>query len=98
MKKYYSDYIRHCTRRYFDLASAPSVLSDRVEYNNYVSVSNVISKHEVAVQNLLRYVYTSETVQTGVNTYCKQQSRKAEEIWYIIQSYEKEVAIERGLL
>lgn len=98
MKKFYSDYIRHCTKQYFNLASAPSAINDRVTYNNYVSVANVLERYDTQTTNLLRFVYTGESIQKAVDEYASRARCKSEQIWYIVQTYEKEVAIERGLL
>lgn len=98
MKKYYSDYVRHCTRQYYNLQSAPSAINDRVTFNNYISVSNVLDKYTTADQVLLKSIYTSESMQKSVEQYAFKMGVKSEQIWYIIQTYEKLVAIERGLL
>ena len=98
MRKYYSDYVRHCTKLYFNLEATPSAISDRVVYNNYVSVSNVLDRYDTATINLIRFVYTSESIVKAVDEFALKSKAKPETLWYIIQTYEKDVAIERGLL
>lgn len=98
MRKFYSDYVRHCTKFYFRSENTPSPLTSRVDYNNYASVSNVLAKYDKEVICMLRSVYTAEAVPRAVDEYAKLRKKKSEEVWYLIQKYEREVATERGLL
>lgn len=99
MRKYYSDYVRHCARLYFNQEVMPSPLAERVRYNNYIAVSNVLDRYDTDTKLFLRLIYTSEenlpkiVERTAINKGCK-----TEALWYIIQTFEKDVAIERGLL
>lgn len=99
MRKYYSDYVRHCARLYFSIDAMPSPLQDKVRYNNYIAVSNVLDRYEKDTTLFLRLIYTSEenlpkmVERMAINNGCK-----TEALWYIIQTFEKDVAIERGLL
>lgn len=97
MKKFYSEYVGHCARFYFSKADTPSV-NDRVNYNNFISVSNVLSKYDTERQNLLRFIYTSPSLIRAVHEYSATKNMNSEEVWYIIMNFEKEVAKERGLL
>lgn len=98
MRKYYSEFVKHCARFYFASSAMPSSLSDRVNYNNYVSVSNVLAKYDTDTQNIIRQAYTTDYITKTVESIARQRSCNSEQIWYIIQKFEREVAIERGLL
>lgn len=98
MRKYYSEFVKHCARFYFSAPAMPNSLSDRVNYNNYVSVSNVLAKYEKDAQNIIRQAYTTDYITKTVENIAKQRSCTSESVWYIIQKFEKDVAIERGLL
>ena len=98
MRKYYSDFVRHCTRFYFSRDLLPNPVTENVNYNNYVAVSNVLDRYQTEVFNMLRFVYTSESMPSAVNQYAKDNGCRTEEVWYNIQRYEKEVATERGLI
>ena len=98
MRKHYSDYVRHCTRLYFNTDTTPNPLNDKVKYNNYISVSNVLDRYDSKTACMLREVYTSEIIPKAVDKYATKEGCKSEEIWYMIQRYEKDVAVERGLL
>lgn len=98
MRKYYSDFVRHCTRFYFSRTSVPNPTSDRVNYNNYISVSNVLDRYTSEAFNLIRRVYEAESMPKEVTAYAKDNRCTTEEVWYTVQRYEKEVAIERGLV
>ena len=99
MRKYYSDFVRHCARLYFNTDAMPSPLQDKVRYNNYIAVSNVLDRYEKDTTLFLRLIYTSEenlpkiVERTAINKECK-----SEALWYIIQTFERDVAVERGLL
>lgn len=97
MKKFYSDYVGHCSRYYFSTDETPSV-NDRVNYNNFISVSNVLAKYDTAKENLIRFVYTSVTIMKGVQDYAFKNNLRNEEVWYVVMNFEKDVATERGLL
>lgn len=97
MKKFYSEYVGHCARFYFSKADTPSV-NDRVNYNNFISVSNVLSKYDTEKQNLLRFIYTSPSVIHAVHEYSASKGVTNEEVWYAISAFERDVAQERGLL
>ena len=97
MKKYYSEYVGHCARFYFSKSDTPSV-SDRVNYNNFISVSNVLSKYDTERQNMLRFIYTSPSVIRAVHEYSGSKGIPSEEVWYAISAFERDVATERGLL
>lgn len=98
MRKFYSEYVKHCARFFFTRDFPPSSVENRVDYNNYVSVSNVLSRYDARFVNIVRLAYTSPTIQEAVNEYSVKNNCTREELWYIIQKFEKEVAIERGLL
>ena len=98
MRKYYSDFVRHCTRMYFDIDSIPSPIVERVKYNNYSAVSNVLDKYDTATVMFIKQVYMSENITRTVQEIAVRKGCKTEALWYTIQGYEKEVAIERGLL
>lgn len=99
MRKYYSDYIRHCTRLYFNSDAMPSPIAERVKYNNYIAVSNVLDRYDKDTTLFLRTIYTSEeNLPKNVERTAISKGCKTEALWYIIQTFEKDVAIERGLL
>lgn len=98
MRKYYSDYVRHCARYYFSKELIPKPLEERVNYNNYISVANVLDRYSVEVFNMLKFIYTSEMIPRAVDKYASETGFKTEEIWYNIQRFERDVAVERGLL
>ena len=98
MRKYYSDYVRHCTRYYFYQEKAPSPISDRVSYNNYAAVSNVLGKNPPEVVGMIRMLYQADSMVQAVEDYSKISNIKIPVIWHTVQNYEKEVAIERGLI
>lgn len=99
MRKYYSDFVSHCARLYFNTDTIPSPLADKVKYNNFIAVSNVLDGYSTEDVVFLRRVYTSEdslpknVERTAINRGCK-----SEALWYIIQTFERDVAVERGLL
>ena len=97
MRKYYSDLVRHCTRFYFSKESAPSALTSRADYNNYISVANVLDKYSLEEKLILKQVYQSESTIRAVNA-IRNEKWNTESIWYLIQKYEREVAMERGIL
>lgn len=98
MRKYYSDFVRHCTRHYFSTEDTPSILTSRGQYNNYISVSNVLSHYDPEKVIMIKYIYTSDSTAKAVSEISRSRHINSEEIWYIIQTYEREVAIERGIL
>lgn len=98
MRKYYSDFVRHCTRLYFDLEATPSPIVERVKYNNYIAVSNVLDKYDTETVLFLKQAYSSDNFTKIVQQIAIKNGCKTEALWYTIQAYEKEVAIERGLL
>lgn len=98
MRKYYSDFVRHCTKFFFSRDSIPNPLTEKVNYNNYISVSNVLDRYKTEVFNMIRFVYTSDAIPRAVDEYSRLNNVTREEMWYTVQKYEKEVAIERGLL
>ena len=98
MKKYYSEYIGHCARFYFRTERVPLPTENRVDYNNYISISNVLDRYDSSKINLLRFIYTADNIPAAVNEYCVGNRMNREEVWYTIQKFEKEVAIERGIL
>lgn len=98
MRKFYSDYVKHCTRFYFKAEALPSPINNKVDYNNYVSVSNVLDKYDKTTIALLRTVYSYDIFPKGVEEYATKHGIKSDAIWFIVQKYEKDVAIERGLL
>jgi hypothetical protein len=99
MRKYYSDYVRHCARLYFSIDAMPSPLQDKVRYNNYIAVSNVLDRYDKDTTLFLRLIYTSEeNLPKMVERMAISKGCKTEALWYIIQTFEKDVATERGLL
>ncbi len=98
MKKYYSDYVGHCARFYFNTDTTPSPVEKKVEYNNYVAVSNVLDRYEKDVALMIRYAYTSESIPKAIGEISARKKCKPEAVWYTIQTFEKDVATERGLL
>lgn len=98
MRKYYSDYIRHCTRFYFYIEKSPSEIKDKVSYNNYVAVSNILSDYPTATVNMLRTLYLADSMVQAVNEYSDLTKMPTQQIWHTVQNYEKQVAIERGLV
>lgn len=99
MRKYYSDYVRHCARLYFSIDAMPSPLQDKVRYNNYIAVSNVLDRYDTDTKLFLRLIYTSEeNLPKMVGRMAINKGCKTEALWYIIQTFEKDVATERGLL
>ena len=98
MKKYYSDFVGHCARHYFNTDTTPNPVTQKVDYNNYVAVSNVLDRYDKAIAQMIRYVYTAESIPKAVTEISTRKMCKPEVIWYTIQTFEKDVAIERGLL
>lgn len=98
MRKYYSDFVRHCTRLYFDLEVSPSPIVERAKYNNYIAVSNVLDHYDAETVLFLKQAYSSDNFTKTVQAIAVKKGCKTEALWYTIQAYEKEVAIERGLL
>ena len=98
MRKYYSDYVKHCTRFYFKTEAMPSPINSKVDYNNYVSVSNVLDKYDKSTISMLRTIYAYEIFPKGVDEYSAKNGIDRDTIWNIIQKYEQDVARERGLL
>ena len=98
MKKYYSEYVGHCARFYFRTDRIHSPSESRVDYNNFISVSNVLDRYDAKICNLLRFVYTADKLLEAVSEYSFKNNTSREEVWYTIQKFEKEVAVERGLL
>lgn len=99
MRKYYSDFVRHCARLYFSLDAIPSPLQDKIKYNNYIAVSNVLDRYETDTKLFLRLIYTSEeNLPKNVERTAIKKGCKTEALWYIIQTFERDVAVERGLL
>ena len=57
MKKYYSDYVGHCARHYFNSDTMPSPVNNKVSYNNYIAVSegvtwaSITASDTIAIRN-----------------------------------------------
>lgn len=98
MRKHYSDYVRYCTRLYFNLESSPSPIVERVKYNNYISVSNVLDHYDTETILFLKQAYSSENLTKTITEVAVKKGCKPDALWFTIQNYEREVAIERGLL
>lgn len=98
MKKYYSDYVGHCARLYFNSDTMPSPVNNKVSYNNYIAVSNALDKYEKDQALVIRFVYTADSLPKAVNEICINRGLKTEAVWYMIQAFERDVALERGLI
>jgi len=97
MRKYYSDFVAHCTRYYFSTEVTPTPQM-RVEYNNYIAVANVLNGYDLPTQQTIRQLYTADCMSDEANKIAVKLSLKPQNIWYIVSQFERSVAKERGLI
>lgn len=94
--KYYVPYVRHCVRYYLANRERPA-FDNPVSQSNWESVDKTLSQFETQEQQILKAAYRDGLTDTAVYTVSDNYRIPHTKVWVLINQFEKEVAINRGL-
>lgn len=94
--KYYVPYVRHCVRYYLANRERPA-FDNPVSQSNWESVDKTLSQFETQERQILEDAYRDGLTDTAVYTVSDRYRIPHTMVWVLINQFEKEVAINRGL-
>ena len=98
IKPYYSDYVRHAIRFYARYLK-PDRFKNKVDQSNWYACHNVIKSYTDTEKDILVYVYGAyDTIGDNVYAMANKHHISQNLIWDLMKEFERQVAIERGLL
>ena len=98
VKKYYSEYVRHAIRFYARNLVNPSFNCIAAE-KNWNACDKVLNKHFSKYKELLVSIYQAfDTMADNVYEAANKYHIPQDYIWVMMESFEKRVAQERGLI
>lgn len=101
MRKYYTEYVRHCLRFYvmtLDVGSCPK-FNTEPDKNNWVACHQAVTNTDPQTLEMIKEVYSQgDTIPDKVYQLSKEMRISQDSIWNIINKLERTVAKNRGLI
>ena len=94
--KYYVPYVRHCVRYYLANRERPA-FDNPVSQYNWESIDKTLSQLDTHERQILEDAYRDGLTDTAVYTVSDHYRIPHTMVWVLINKFEKEVAINRGL-
>lgn len=97
-KPFYSDYVRHALRFYSRNLSLAK-FKKGTDKSNWLACHHVIQTYSERDRDILVYVYGSyDTLADNVYEVSRKYSINQSIIWDMMKEFEREIAVERGLI
>lgn len=98
MRNYYSDYVGHMMRQYLKLKDEQSEEINETTSINIRVCAECLQKMPETERAILLSVYSTTPLKEGVLLASEKQNIREISVWAIVKNFEKEAAIERGLI
>lgn len=97
MRTRYTEYVRSAMR-FYSRYLTKTTFKNKVEQNNWEACHNVISRYPARDKDILVYIYGErDTLADNIYNISLKYKLNQDIIWLMVEEFEKEVAIERGL-
>lgn len=101
MRRYYTEYVRHCIRFYIttlDIGTVPR-FNTEVDKNNWMACHSVLKNFNSKNMDIVCEVYSrGDTIPDKVYNLAKEANIEQDYIWNLLASLERDIAKKRGLL
>lgn len=101
VKRYYSEYIRHCLRFYvstMNIGKTPRFRTD-VDRNNWMACHSVVKNLDDTTRKIVCELYDrGDTLSYKVYNLAAETNTQQDDIWNLIANLERTIAKKRGLL
>jgi hypothetical protein len=101
LKRYYTEYVRHCLRFYvrtLDIGSTPRFKTD-VDKQNWVACDNCVTKLDAKTLELIKELYRpGDTIADKIYNLAREYRIPQDTIWTTINTLEHNIAKRRHLI
>lgn len=98
MRNYYSDYVGHMMRQYLKLKDDTAEEISETTAINIRVCADCLKRLPETERSILLSVYSTSPLRQGVLYASETQNIREISVWAIVKNFEKEAAIERGLI
>ena len=97
-RPHYTDYVTHVAK-FYSRNLYKDTFANPVDKANWWSCHNVISRYSIRDKNILLYIFGEyDTIADNIYQASVQYGLQQDIIWTLVKKFQKQVAIERGLI